>query len=1082
MKQLIIKTYKNCLIMKKLFTLLGLLVLIFANAVTVNAQTPDATPITDAEVPTGYYFIASTEATAYNITSPYIAANGGTMKLVASTAVTKDYSTSQVGLWYIEKKGTTSDNEPYYYIKSLEGSGYYWSSGPNAPLGGSAGYYNIKQSDDKTGYYFSGNGGGISNKGYVNATSVTAFERNSSGSYNKWKLIPAGFTPQDITINYTAGSRTFSVTKKAKVGDVVSTDLGLDFYSSYNPTSITVAQGTSAYAVTCTSSFPFTEGKYYKVKIRHAGQNDNKNDQADGVYTYRSVVWNGISKGQVSTRDAVTETNNALWTIKFVDGTANEVYLCNALGDQKVTIDNTADRTKAYMTSVGTSFYVKKGNTGSNYTNGFRLAAKTNDKANLNDISGTLGYWTPSNNGDGSKTDEGSTFTIEEVSSCTEQTINTLVATNTANNEQITVSGLNIKEHLTGNTGDKLVCNTFFTTGNLSYDSDTKTLTVSYTPTSSVPYQLSGLGESDAKHWQVIRTRNDANPIKNCYLKMNGDNIQSRNNAIDRTSLSSIKTFTETAADYWAIVPAGNFNQFYLVNKSDETKKAYLANENNGTSVTMSSENATDFYLNAQPTFSGITGGFTIQPNNNVTYAVGDHGSANLCYWRRSDGSALNDAGSIFYTVDLLADCKNIVANTSTYVGGLSTQSIESLNAKTTCADFFTAYEGLLASTESNVYATPDANKLYRITFKRGNVSSALTNSTASASGEVSTEEAQRLITFVNSSTHTPSALVRFVKVDGADGQYYIQDVNSGLYYGYFGSGDYDQNRKLYAVKDKQYAGKYSIHNSINGTVGDVALKDNSVSDDICKQYLWSCGDTESGILNTYNYVKFHSPYNNNATTGDENSIEAGIVLHIQEVSTYPVTLSAAQYASLCLPFSVTLPSTGLTANKVTAVSRDDKSLTLTSVGNTVAKGEPVILNGNAGSYTLTINSTDGTKSEGNILTGTSVKRTGISDTYYALGYKAAEGSDTKTAGFYKVTTTTMPANKAYLLKSSIPAEAQQAMMFSFNFDQTGIHNAISNVVNDAESNVYYDLNGRRVLYPTRGIYVKGNGQKVFIK
>lgn len=1056
--------------MKKLFTLLGLLVLIFANAVTLNAQTPDATPITDDEVPTGYYFIASTEATAYNITSPYIAANGGTMKLVAKDNVTTNYSNSQVGLWYIEKTGTTSsNNKASYSIKSLENN-YYWSVGGSCPLGGSIGIYNIIKDGD--GYHFSGNGGqgNITNNAYVNAISATEFGRNSSGSFNKWKLIPAGVTPQDITLNYTVGSRTFSVTKKAAVGNEVSTSV--EFYSNFNPATVTVVSGTTAYSVTCDAAFPFTEGKYYKMKIRHA---DTSSD--------RAVVWNGQVKtlGAISTRSAVAETNSALWKFEFVPNSANQVYLCNALSGQKVTIDDaTTNNLKAYMGPTGTPFYVKKGNTSDDYANGFRLQALTNENANLNDINGQLGYWTDG----GSKTDAGSTFTINGEGTCTDQVINTVVATNTANNEQITMSGLNITEKLTSNSGDKWLCNGFFTTSEGSYDADTKTFTVKYTPSSSVPYQLSSLGESDTKHWMVIRTRNDANAIQNCYLKMDGTGIKSRDNAIDRTSLSSIKTFTETDANYWTIVPAGNFNQFYLVNKSDETKKAYLANENNGTTVTMSADNATGFYLNAQPTFSGITGGFTIQPNNSNNHAVGDHCSGTLGYWNNRGESELNDAGSIFYTVDLLTDCKNIVSNTSAYVGGFSAQCINDLKATTTCANFFTKYDEVKAVTSN--FSAPDANKLYRISFKRGNVTPVLTNSTANASGEVSTEEAQRLVTFVNSSTNTPSALVRFVSVNGADGQYYIQDVNSGLYYGYFGDGSYDQNKKLYAVKDNQYAGKYSIHNSINGTVGDVALKDNTASDDARKQYLWSCGDTESGILNTYNYVKFHSPYNNNATSGDENSVEAGIVLNIKEVTTYPVTVSAAQFASLCLPFSVTLPSSGLTANKVTAVSGDDKALTLESVGNTVAKDEPVILSGNAGTYTLTIASTDGTKSDGNILTGTSVKRTGITDTYYALGYKALDETDAenKTAGFYKVSTQTMPANKAYLLKSSIPAQAQEAMMFSFNFgENTGISNAAINTnAADAESNAYYDLNGRRVLYPTRGIYVKGNGQKVFIK
>ena len=55
------------------------------------------------------------------------------------------------------------------------------------------------------------------------------------------------------------------------------------------------------------------------------------------------------------------------------------------------------------------------------------------------------------------------------------------------------------------------------------------------------------------------------------------------------------------------------------------------------------------------------------------------------------------------------------------------------------------------------------------------------------------------------------------------------------------------------------------------------------------------------------------------------------------------------------------------------------------------------------------------------------------------------------------------------------------ALLFNFDGDSiTSIGNAVQTKAQGDE--VYYDLNGRRVLYPTHGIYVKGNGQKVFIK
>lgn len=1053
-----------------LFTLLLLIV----GAVSAYAQTPTATPIAVEEVPEGYYFIASTNESAYGLTNPYIVPNGSAaMKLVSQSAVTTDISTSNVGIWYIKKvEGSGASSK--YTIRNIDG--LYWVSGPDCPLANrstNVGYYQFNLTETgANSYYLKGAGGDgadkITNTNPVWASSATTFARTSSTDYNKWKLIPAGV--KDITLNYTVGTNHFSVSKLVGTGKAISTSL--DFYKDFEPATITPDDATSSYSVTCAYNFPFEFGKYYKMKIRWADRNDKNNEASDGVFTYRSVVWNGQVKGGISTRDVVTETNNALWSFQIVEGTANQVYLSNALGGQKVTIDNaTTNNLKAYMGPVGTPFYVKKGNTGTNYTNGFRLQSLTNENANLNDISGGLGYWTDG----GSREDAGSTFTIiGEAASCVDQEINTVVATNTANNEVITMNNLSITEKLTGKTGDKWLCNTFFTTNNGSYDSSTKTFTVSYTPTASAPYQLSSLADNGVMHWQVIRTRNDANPIKNCYLKLNGDNIQSRNNAIDRTSLSSIRTFTETNENYWAIVPAGNFNQFYLVNKADQTKKAYLANEDQGTAVTMSATNATGFYLNAQPTFSGITGGFTIQPNNSNNHAIGDHGDSKLCYWNNRGESELNDAGSIFYLVDLLADCKSVASATSSYVGGFSAQSISTLNATTACDGFFTKYDELLASTGNDVYTTPEENTLYRITFNRCNAVAAATNAVADAEGNVQNGSGntpqERLLALVRNTVNTPSALVRFHQ-NGDN--YTIEDVNSGYYYGFYYNDD-----RMFLVPATNQKGQFTIVNNFNGIPSYVGLKETSVSDDT-KRFLWSCGSYESEVFDNHPYVRFHSGINANNTA----EAEAGCVLRIQKVTTYPVSISAAGYASLCLPFSVTLPESGLTAYKVTAINRDNNNeMNLESVGRTIPAGEPVILQGAAGNYTLTINADNGTKATNNILTGATVKRTGISEEYYALAKKTID--ETETVAFFRVSTTNMPANKAYLLKKNIPAQAVNAAMFMFNFDGNGGEVTDINTATKAEteSNVYYDLNGRRVLYPSHGIYVKGNGQKVFIK
>ena len=87
----------------------------------------------------------------------------------------------------------------------------------------------------------------------------------------------------------------------------------------------------------------------------------------------------------------------------------------------------------------------------------------------------------------------------------------------------------------------------------------------------------------------------------------------------------------------------------------------------------------------------------------------------------------------------------------------------------------------------------------------------------------------------------------------------------------------------------------------------------------------------------------------------------------------------------------------------------------------------------------------------------------------------------TKGIGMYKITSTTdrtIAANKAYM-GSTAGASASNMKTFNFGGTSTGINNV---VVGNAKNNVYYDLNGRRVLYPAHGVFVKANGEKVYIK
>ena len=210
-----------------------------------------------------------------------------------------------------------------------------------------------------------------------------------------------------------------------------------------------------------------------------------------------------------------------------------------------------------------------------------------------------------------------------------------------------------------------------------------------------------------------------------------------------------------------------------------------------------------------------------------------------------------------------------------------------------------------------------------------------------------------------------------------------------------------------------------------------------------------------------------------------KNSTSTAATARLKEVTSIPVTIKSTLWTSLCFPVDVVIPA-NLKAYKAASTQGMTINLEELAAGTRIPAGTGFLALAEAGgsySFAIATGSEAAADLSGNQFTAATVKRSGMAGVdYFALATKNA------VTGFYKVTTGTVPANKAYLLGEKLNQGAG-ANMLQFAFGEgteTGISNV--NAENSGKAETYYDLNGRLVVYPTRGVYVTGSGRKVFVK
>ncbi len=186
------------------------------------------------------------------------------------------------------------------------------------------------------------------------------------------------------------------------------------------------------------------------------------------------------------------------------------------------------------------------------------------------------------------------------------------------------------------------------------------------------------------------------------------------------------------------------------------------------------------------------------------------------------------------------------------------------------------------------------------------------------------------------------------------------------------------------------------------------------------------------------------------------------------QYDSYEFTVGEAKWATLVSAYDVTLPDE-FKAYVVTDV--EENAITLEQVTTALKGGVPYLINAPETQGTYEMNqTTEAPEPTTNLLRISDAETEGTSESsnVYVLANKE-EG-----VGFYRWTGGLLGAGRVYL-----PGDASALSNFlGFDDETTGIH-SVDSLPFTVDS--YYDLSGRRVEKPTKGIYIV-NGKKVIIK
>ena len=194
----------------------------------------------------------------------------------------------------------------------------------------------------------------------------------------------------------------------------------------------------------------------------------------------------------------------------------------------------------------------------------------------------------------------------------------------------------------------------------------------------------------------------------------------------------------------------------------------------------------------------------------------------------------------------------------------------------------------------------------------------------------------------------------------------------------------------------------------------------------------------------------------------------------VEEVTSLPVSISKVGYSTLYAPVALSVPEN--VAAYVGELTGD--VLTLTKVEDVIPANTGVVLKGSEATHSFDVVADDVDAIKDNALDGTVAKIAAPTDkgTIYTLQRHDTYG--VAFMEFYDEETKTVPNLNGF--KAYLPLE-NGASAISLRFGDEGTTEIETSTLNTQPSTEVYDLQGRRVLNPTKGMYIV-NGKKVVIK